>query len=307
MDDPTPRVTSFLEDDPGVSWETARVVVLPVPYEGTVSYGRGTASGPAAILTASRQVEFYDEQMACEPRACGIWTAAPLEVTGGSPRAMVEEVARRVGELIDAGKWVAMLGGEHSITPGAVAAAALRHRGLHVVQLDAHADLRETYAGERYSHASAMARCIEQASVHAIGVRSYSDEEAARIRGGIPGYRITHAWEMQTEEWIERSLEDLDGQPVYLTIDVDYFDPSIMPATGTPEPGGGLWWPTLRFLEMLFARADVVAADVVELAPIPGLHHADFTAARLVHKLIGLACGSSKARDAQRFRPGAKG
>ena len=113
--------------------------------------------------------------------------------------------------------------------------------------------------------------------------------EAERIRRGIPGYSVTHAWEMQGEDWIERALSGVEGRPVYLTVDLDYFDPAILPATGTPEPGGGQWWPTLRLLEALFERTSVVASDVVELAPIPGLHHADFTAARLVHKLIGLA------------------
>jgi agmatinase len=132
-----------------------------------------------------------------------------------------------------------------------------------------------------------MARCLEHASIHAIGIRSYSEEEGRRIRAGIPGYRLVHAWEMAHESWIERALDGIDGRPVYLTVDVDYFDPSIVPATGTPEPGGGQWWPTLRLLEALFARTNVVACDVVELAPIAGLHHADFTVARLVYALIG--------------------
>jgi agmatinase len=138
-----------------------------------------------------------------------------------------------------------------------------------------------------------MARCLELAPVHALGVRSYSAAERERIRRGIANYRLCHAWEMQGGDWIEMAIEELGGKPVYLTVDVDYFDPSLIPATGTPEPGGGRWWPTLRFLEALFRACRVVACDVVELAPIPGLHHADFTVARLVHKLIGFACGAS--------------
>jgi agmatinase len=205
----------------------------------------------------------------------------------------VETVARRFGELMDAGKWVVMLGGEHSITAGGVRAAAERARDLVVVQLDAHADLRDSYDGNRWSHASAMARCLEIAPVHAIGVRSYSAGERERIRKGLRGYRLIHAWEMRGEGWIETALGELGGRPVYLTVDVDYFDPSLIPATGTPEPGGGEWWSTLRFLEQLFSRATVVACDVVELAPVSGMHHADFTVARLVHKLIGFACGTS--------------
>ena len=189
---------------------------------------------------------------------------------------------------MDAGKWVAMLGGEHSITPGAVAAAAARHRGLEVVQLDAHADLRTSYQGDPHSHACAMARVLEHAPVRAVGIRNASADEEASIRRGIPGYRIVRGWEMEDEAWMGRALEGVDGSPVYLTVDVDYFDPGIVPATGTPEPGGGAWWPTLRVLELLFARAEVVGCDRVELAPVAGLHHADFTVARLAHRLMGL-------------------
>jgi len=271
-------------------YERARAVVLPVPYEGTVSYGHGTALGPAAILRASTQVELYDEQLGIEPYRAGIFTDPMLDVRERSTEDVVASVKRRTGELLDDGKWTVMLGGEHSITPGAVAAAAERYPGLQVLQLDAHADLRQSYEGSPLSHACAMARCVEIAPVHAVGIRNYSIEEAEWIRRGIPGYTIVHGWEMEDEKWIERVLGGLERRPVYLTFDLDYFDPSIVPATGTPEPGGGTWWPTLRFLERLFAvAAPVVAADVVELAPIPGLHHPDFTAARLVHKLIGLA------------------
>lgn len=270
-------------------YERARVVVLPVPYEGTVSYGHGTSRGPAAILRASTQVELYDEQLAIEPYRAGIFTDPTLDLRERSTEDVVARVKRRVGELMDDKKWVVMLGGEHSITPGAVAAAAERHEGLHVVQLDAHADLRQSYEGSPLSHACAMARCVEIAPVTAVGIRNYSREEADWIRRGIPGYRIVHGWEMEDEKWIDRVVSGVKGRSVYLTFDLDYFDPAILPATGTPEPGGGAWWPTLRFLGRLFEAADVVAADVVELAPIPGLHHADFLAARLVHRLVGLA------------------
>lgn len=269
------------------AFDAAHVAVLPVPFERTVSYGGGTERGPQAILAASAQVELYDEQLRCEPFRVGVWTDPMLAVSGLSASAAVRAVERRVGELLDAGKWVVMLGGEHSITPGAVAAARHRHAGLEVVQLDAHADLRSSYEGDAWSHACAMARCIDLAPLRAIGIRNYSSEEAERIRAGIPGYRLVHAWEMEEDAWIEKSLAGIDGRAVYLTFDVDYFDPALIPATGTPEPGGGAWWPTLRFLEALFRRARVVACDVVELAPVPGLHHADFTVARLVYKLIG--------------------
>jgi agmatinase len=288
LDAPHRPSSLFLDDREPVSFEAARVAVLPVPYEATVSYGSGTSRGPAAILEASRQIESFHERLRFEPGACGIWTDPELPIPEGPPERAVEHIAARFGQLMDAGKWVVMLGGEHSVTPGGVAAAAARHPGLSVVQLDAHADLRESYQGQRFSHACAMARCLEHAPVTAIGIRSYSPEEARRMQE-LSGYRIVHGWELSSPDWIERALAGVAGQPVYLTVDVDYFDPAIMPATGTPEPGGGAWWPTLELLERLFHSARVVAADVVELAPVPGLHHADFTAARLVYQLIAFA------------------
>jgi len=278
----------FGGDEAASTFDDAGVVVLPVPYEATVSYGQGTAKGPEAILRASAQVELYDEQLGSEPFHSGLFTDTMLNV-GGTTEAVVRRIETRFGELMDAGKWVVMLGGEHAITPGGVAAAASRHPELTVVQLDAHADLRQQYAGDRWSHACAMARCVDLGvPITAVGIRNYCVDEAQWIRQGIPGYRIVHAWEMEHEAWIERALEGLDEKPVYLTIDLDYFDPSVIPATGTPEPGGGAWWPTLRFLERLIKRTNVVACDLVELAPCPGLHHADFTAARLAYKLIGM-------------------
>lgn len=281
-------VPPFGGDEAASAFEAAKVVVLPVPYEATVSYGGGTAKGPEAILRASTQVELYDEQLGSEPFRAGLYTDAMLSV-GGTTDNVVGRIEARFGELMDAGKWVVMLGGEHAITPGGVAAAASRHSGLQLVQLDAHADLRQQYAGDRWSHACAMARCVDHGvPLTAIGIRNYSVDEARWIREGIPGYRIVHAWEMEDGSWIDRALSGLDGKPVYLTIDLDYFDPAVIPATGTPEPGGAAWWPTLRFLDRLMTSANVVACDIVELAPSPGLHHADFTAARLAYKLIGM-------------------
>jgi agmatinase len=282
------EIPPFGGDEAASSFADAKVAILPVPYEATVSYGGGTGRGPEAILRASTQVELYDEQLKREPFHAGIFTDAMLDVSGSTEQ-VVRRIEARFGALMDAGKWVAMLGGEHAITPGGVAASVQRHPGLHVVQLDAHADLRQEYGGDRWSHAAAMARCVDLGvPLTAIGIRNYSVDEARWIREGIPGYRVIHAWEMENESWIEQSLSGLARKPVYLSIDLDYFDPAIIPATGTPEPGGGAWWPTLRLLERLIETANVVASDLVELAPSPGLHHADFTAARLAYKLIGM-------------------
>ena len=197
---------TFLEGTEDVTFESARVALLPVPYEATVSYGGGTSRGPGAILAASKEIESFNEQMAWVPADCGIWTDPPLPIPDAAPRDVIATIRRRFGELMDAGKWVVMLGGEHSVTPGGVAAAAERHEDLHVVQLDAHADLRESYRGERWSHACAMARCLDHATVRAVGIRSYSPEEAERMRQGIPGYRLLPAWELETAGWIERAL-----------------------------------------------------------------------------------------------------
>ncbi len=285
LSDPRPV---FLGEGADVPYEPSRVVVVSMPLEATVSYGGGTGRGPEGILAASAQVELYDEQLGFEPYRAGIWTDPDPVDTGGPIEAALERLRERVGRHLDAGKFVVTLGGEHSLTPAAVSAAAARHPGLVLVQLDAHADLRESYEGSPHSHACAVARSLEHVTeVRAVGIRSYSVEEAERIRRGIPGYRILHGWEMQQPGWAGKVLQGLAGRPVYLTVDVDYFDPALIPATGTPEPGGPAWWETLSFLSELFRQTRVVACDVVELAPAAGSSHADFTAARLTHKLIG--------------------
>lgn len=288
------RTARFLEAGAGAAFERAAVAVLPAPYEATVSWRGGAANGPHAILEASEQLELYDERTRSEPWRAGIWTAPPLELDGLDGPSVTRRIQARVGELLDADKWVVMLGGEHGVTVGGVRAAAQRHPGLRVLQLDAHADLRESYDGNRWSHACVAARCLESAEVRALGVRSYSAEEARRMRRGLAGHELVHAWEMNEPGRAEALVDGLAGAPVYLTVDVDYFDPSIVPATGTPEPGGAGWEPTLGLLERLFGAARVVATDVVELAPAPGLHHADFTVARLVYKLIGMYAAAAR-------------
>lgn len=285
---PTPFLGEVAASDPA----EARVSVLPVPYEATVSWKPGTARGPRAILDASPCLEFYDEQLDCEPWRAGIWTEAPLLMDDVPPERAYRLLENRMGELLDSGRWPIVLGGEHSITPGLVRAAAARHEGLTVVQFDAHADLRRSYHGSEHNHACAMARCVEHVPVRALGIRSYTREERDWMRGAGERYGIVHAWQMHERARIDALLDSIAG-PVYLTFDVDGFDPSIVPATGTPEPGGLEWYPTLALLEEIFTRFDVVAADVVELAPSPGLHHADFTVARLVHKLIGMGVRSN--------------
>ena len=267
------------------SYESSKVVLLPVPYGGTVTYGRGTGKGPEAIRKASHQVELFDEETRREPYRVGIHSAPPVPCARVRPEEMVRRVAARVDGYLKDGKFVVTLGGEHSISPGATGPYAARHRGLTIVHFDAHSDLRESYNGSRHNHACAGARMREHAKLVQIGIRSQCPEERELIDKGKVKTLFAH--EMQRRDWASSVLAVIRrNSPVYVTIDLDYFDPSIMPATGTPEPGGGEWYPTLRFLKSLSERARIVGFDIMELAPIPGLHAPDFLAARLTYKLL---------------------
>ena len=282
-------------DEAASAFASARSVILPVPYEATTSWGTGTRYGPRAILDASQYVELYDNELDAEPCLGGIHTLPALELTRDGPAAALAELEEAWGAVFDAaeGRFVTMLGGEHSISSAAIRAAAKRDDGrLSVLQLDAHADLRASHDGSRFSHACAMTRVADRADIVAVGLRGVSLEEVelARRKRGLT---LIFADEMERgEAWMDRALDAL-GPVVYLTFDVDYFDPSLVPSTGAPEPGGGTWYPTLRFLRRVFAERRVVAADVVELAPIPGLRAPDFLVARLVYKLIAYATAGS--------------
>ncbi len=268
------------------AYETSRVVILPVPFGGTVTYGRGTERGPEAIREASQQVELFDEETRREPFRLGIHSAPPLPCARLRPEAMVARVAARVERYLADGKFVVTLGGEHSISAGATGPYARRHPGMTIVHFDAHSDLRDAYHGSRHNHACAGARMREHARLVQVGIRAQSPEEREAIdRGDV---WTLFAYQMHATDWAPMVLQAVpDGAPVYVSIDLDYFDPSIMPATGTPEPGGGEWYPTLRFLRMLSGHARIVGFDVMELAPARGMHAADFLAARLVYKLLG--------------------
>jgi agmatinase len=260
-------------------------VILPVPYGGTVTYGRGTERGPEAIRVASQQVELFDEETRRQPYRVGIHGAEPVLHGGKEPGPRVEEVAARVRRYLLDGKFVVTLGGEHSISPGPVRAYSESFEDLTVVHLDAHSDLRDSYEGSRNNHACAGARMREHARLIQLGIRSQCPEERDVIdRGEV---QTIFAHQMSDDGWSQDVIARIPaGSPVYVTVDLDYFDPSIMPATGTPEPGGGEWYPTIRFLRSLADHARVVGFDVMELAPIPGLHAPDFLAARLVYKIL---------------------
>ena len=271
------------------SFADASAVVLPVPYESTTSFGGGTRRGPSAIVTASRYIELYDQEFGCEAgELLGVHTLPALELTRAGATPAMAELQGAYARVADAcgDRFLLMLGGEHSISSPAILAQAERHADrLSVLQMDAHADLRAQYEGTPNSHASAMARVLDAADVVGVGLRGVSREEV-EVSDRADGSTLIWADEMwEDDRWMDRALEAL-GPRVYLTFDVDYFDPSLVPSTGTPEPGGGDWYRTLRFLKRVFAEREVVAADIVELAPTPGLPAPDFLVAKLAYKLI---------------------
>jgi agmatinase len=268
------------------------VVVLPVPFERTTSYGKGTSGGPAALLRASQSMELYDDELGCEPCDVGIGTAPPFHPEAFAMEEAMAELDAECHRWMAAGKFLVTLGGEHSLTIAPVRAAQRVFGAsgeIGIVQFDAHSDLREEYEGTPYSHASVMRRVFEEGVRSlAVGIRSLSAPEADLIRK----HKIPVIWghELEPAAALEKRfaamLKKLPKR-IYLTFDIDYFDPALVPATGTPEPGGGTWYPTLRILRRLFATKDVVAMDIVELAPMGGHPASDFLAAKLAYKCIG--------------------
>lgn len=267
-------------------YETSRVAVLPVPFERTVSYGKGTSAGPAAILRASQSMELYDEELGAEPYRMGIATLPPFLPEAYDMAEAMAELQEEARTHLEKGKFLVTLGGEHSITQAPVRATKQVHGEIGVVQFDAHSDLREEFEGTPYSHASVMKRIVDDGiPLLAVGIRSLSTPESQLIRQrNLPviwGHDLDRA-----EELFPKLLAGLP-EKIYLTFDIDYFDPSLVPATGTPEPGGGLWYPTLRLLRRLFREKKVVAMDVVELAPVGNLPASDFLTSKLIYKCLG--------------------
>ncbi|GIV70062.1 agmatinase [Caldilinea sp.] len=268
----------------------AGVLVLPIPFEATVSYGHGTGGGPQAILTASQQVELYDREYDEEPALhYGVHTLPALELPN-EPEAAVAAIRAAAAEAARTGKFLVALGGEHTVSVG-VGRGLLDALGgpLTIVQIDAHSDLRDRYEDTPYSHACIARRLLESPQVEQVlqlGIRSVCTEEVAFTRSHPDRVRVWYAEAVHEGRWREEFIERVRGRRVFLTIDVDGLDPSIVPATGTPEPDGLTWRETLEILRTLNEHADVIGMDCVELAPSPGLHMADFAVAKLIYKAI---------------------
>ena len=272
----------------------ARVVVLPLPFEATVSYGGGTANGPAAIITASQQVELYDREFDSEPVAAyGIHTL-PAPTLDADPATAVDQIAAVVADLARQGKFVVGLGGEHTVSAGMVRGLLDALDGpLTIVQIDAHSDLRDEYEGTPWSHACVARRMLDDERVGQVlqfGVRSVSTEEVEFTRANKSRVRVWYVNEVhESPAWKRELRDDLRGSNVFVTIDVDGLDPALVPATGTPEPDGLSWHEVLDILHTVTQSAEIVGMDCVELAPRDGQHAADYTTAKLVYKAITYA------------------
>jgi agmatinase len=281
--------------------DAANVWVLPIPFEATVSYGHGTAGGPAAIVAASQQVELYDREFDSEPAlAFGIHTLPALNLPP-EPAQAVDAIAHAVARAATRGKLLVGLGGEHTVSVGFGRGLLTALGGpLTVVQIDAHSDLRDEYDGTPYSHACMARRLLERPApgieqVLQLGIRSVCPEEVALARSQPERIRVWHAEDVHGGGWQAELIERVRGRRVYLTIDVDGLDPGVIPSTGTPEPDGLSWRETLAILRTVAEHAAIVGLDCVELAPVPGHHASDFAAAKLVYKAISYAMLLSRA------------
>ena len=270
---PTLEPFNFMGLD-GQSYETAKIVVFPVPYSSTTYWKSGTKEGPQAIIDASRHLELYDIETKKDPSKEGIFTLEALEPSKNSPEETMARIKGVMDKLLQDGKFPVMLGGEHSITLGAVQAFKEKFADFSVLQIDAHTDLRDEFEGTKYHHGCVMRRVKDLGlSITQVGIRSMSEGEEAE--------NVFLAPDVPVDQIISTLKEN-----VYLTVDLDGLDPSIMPSTGTPEPGGLGWYQVLNLIKEVAKKRKIIGADVVELDPIPGLTAPDFLAAKLVYKII---------------------
>ena len=282
-------------EDEYASFKKSKVVITQAPYDKTATYIKGTRSGPSAIIDASAYLERYDDELNLETFKIGIHTQEPLLLEALTPEEMVQRVYSATQEILKAGKFPVMLGGEHSVSIGAVKAAKEAIPNLSVLHLDAHNDLRNEYFGSAFNHGCVARRICEISPVVQVGMRSMSREEkdflATQANGRIKTIGVYDILEMPM--WKDTATNAL-SENVYVTIDLDVFDPAVMPAVGTPEPGGIGWYETLDLLKNVAKDKKIVGFDVVELCPIKGQVASDFLAAKLVYRLLGYVFSSKK-------------
>ena len=275
-----------IDEDQYSSFEKAKVLVWPVSYEGTVSYGGGTGAGAMAIVDASRNMELYEEETDAEVYKIGIHTL-PEFTPRETPEAMMDGLYDETKRLLDSDKFICMLGGEHSVSAPIIKAHHEKYQDLSVLQIDAHADLRDTYDGTPHSHASIMARVVRDLQIPSvqIGIRSISGEEARALKDGLPTKIYWARDIVGRTDWIDDAIGNLTDN-VYLTIDIDGLDPSIMPTTGTPEPGGLGWYETLTLIRKLAEKKRVVGMDLVEYSYVDNMDAPAFLCSKLVYKSL---------------------
>lgn len=278
------------------SYDEAGAVIIPFGLEASVSYGGGTQNGPSAMITASHEVELFDEDLWCEPvERYGVVTAREPVIDNSDIAATLKVLETMTSAVLDDGKFPLVFGGEHSITPGAIRPFLKKYDDLIILHFDAHADLRDGYEDEHFSHAAAIRRVLDHPTVPIIscGIRNISKEE-------IPFYeankhRITIHWGKDRAKWkVADIVKPLKGRPIYLTFDLDGFDSSLMPSTGTPEPGGLFWEDAIAIIKAASQIGTIVGGDINELAPIENLHGPDFLASKLAYKILNYSLGQGK-------------
>ena len=275
-----------IDEEEFASFDSARIVVWPVSYEGTVSYGTGTGGGAMAIVNASRNMELYEEETASEVYKLGIHTLdefLPLD----TPDAMMASLYERTKELLKTDKFICMLGGEHSVSAPVIKAHAEKFHDISVLQIDAHADLRDTYDGTPHSHASIMARVVKDLRIPSVqvGIRSISSDEARSLDTGLPTKIFWAKDIVGKTNWIDQAVDSLT-ENVYLTIDIDGLDPSLVPTTGTPEPGGLGWYETLGLIRTLAKKRRVIGMDLVEFSKTDNSDAPAFLCSKLIYKSL---------------------
>jgi agmatinase len=276
------------------TFKKAKAVIVPCPYEATVTYEKGTARGPEAIINASCNMELFDEELGMETYRAGIHTMPPLEVGNLSPEQMIKKVSNVTADIIKEGKMPIVLGGEHTVTIGAVQAAKKGFQDLSVLYLDAHYDLRDEYSGSKYNHACVARRIAEICPIIEVATRSMSKEEKDFLNTRPANINVFNVYDiLDTPDWKEK-VTGLLSDNVYISVDIDTFDPSLAPSVGTPEPGGIGWYELLDLLKLVTRDKKVMGFDVTELCPKQGMVASDFLAAKLIYRLLGYIVTQNK-------------